>query len=265
MKIMTIASGSSGNCTFVGTDKTSVLVDVGVSRKKIEDRLKSADMTFGDIDGILITHEHIDHVRALGVISRKNEIPIYATHETCCELSDMSALGDFDVSLFNPIKPDEEFYIGDIRVEAHSIWHDAVDPVCYSLYNASRKISIATDMGDYDDYLIDALMDSDALMIEANHDIRMLECGTYPYELKRRILGKYGHLSNEAGGRLLKSILNEHIKVAFLGHLSRENNYPELAYEAVKLELQDNPYTKDVRDFNLRVADRDAPSELIEI
>ena len=117
-------------------------------------------------------------------------------------------------------------------------------------------------MGDYDDYLIEALKDSDGLLVEANHDIRMLECGNYPYPLKQRILGKRGHLSNEAGGRLLNSLLNDHVKVSFIGHLSRENNYPELAYETVKLEISDNPYTEDVRDFNLHVADREQASDL---
>ena len=265
MKMMTIASGSSGNCTYVGTDKTSLLVDAGITRKKIEEGLKTADISMDDIDGILITHEHVDHIRALGVISRKNHIPIYATHDTCCEIERFPSLGEFDTELLHDIKPDESFMIGDIRIEAHSIWHDAVDPVCYSLYNGSNKISIATDMGDYDDYIVDALKDSDALLIEANHDIRMLQASTYPYELKRRILGKYGHLSNEAGGQLIKGLLNNHIKVTFLGHLSKENNYPDLAYEAVKYELRDNPYTDDVRDFNLRVAARDTTSELIEI
>ncbi len=262
MKMMTIASGSSGNCTFVGTDKTSILVDAGVSKKKIENGLNKIELTLKDMDGILITHEHIDHVRAVGVISRNVGIPIYATPETCCEISGMSALGDFDKSLLNPINVDELFNIGDIGVKAHSIWHDAVDPVCYSLYGDNKKISIATDMGDYDDYLIEALKDSDGLLVEANHDIRMLECGNYPYPLKQRILGKRGHLSNEAGGRLLNSLLNDHVKVSFIGHLSRENNYPELAYETVKLEISDNPYTEDVRDFNLHVADREQASDL---
>lgn len=264
MKMMTIASGSSGNCTFVGTEKTSLLVDVGVSKKKIEDGLKKIDLSLKDMDGILITHEHIDHVRAVGVIARSTGIPLYATPETCCEISQMSALGEFDKSLLNPINVDELFNIGDIGVRAHSIWHDAVDPVCYSLYNGGKKVSIATDMGDYDDYIIEALKDSDGLLVEANHDIRMLECGSYPYNLKQRILGKRGHLSNEAGGRLLKALLNEHIKASFIGHLSKENNYPDLAYETVKLEIMDNPYTKDVRDFNLRVADREKTSELFE-
>ena len=118
-------------------------------------------------------------------------------------------------------------------------------------------------MGDYDDYLVEALKDSDGILVEANHDIRMLETGPYPYYLKRRILGNRGHLSNEASGRLLRELLNDHIKAIILGHLSKENNFPELAYETVKLEIADNPFTDDVRDFNLTVAKRDEADEMI--
>lgn len=265
MKLMSIASGSSGNCTYVGTDTSSVLVDAGISKKKISESLKDVDMDFEDIDGIIITHEHIDHTRGLGVISRSYGIPMYATRETCEEIAGMSQLGDFDKSLLIPINPDESFNIGDIRIEAHSIWHDAADPVCYSLYNGGKKISIATDMGDYDEYIVSCLKDSDGLLVEANHDVRMLQVGPYPYSLKQRILGKRGHLSNETSGRLLLDILNEHLKAVFLGHLSKDNNYPELAYETVKYELSDNPFTDDVRDFNLQVAGRNTHSALINI
>lgn len=265
MRLMSIASGSSGNCIYVGTDTSSVLVDAGISKKRIEESLKDADMDFKYIDGIIITHEHIDHTRGLGVISRRYGIPMYATRETCDEIAGMSQLGEFDKSLLNPIEPNESLNIGDIRIEAHSIWHDAADPVCYSLYNEGKKISIATDMGDYDEYIINCLKDSDGILLEANHDIRMLQVGPYPYSLKQRILGKRGHLSNEASGRLLLDILNNHIKTIFLGHLSKENNYPELAYETVKYELAKNPFTNDVRDFNLQVAGRNVHSALINI
>ncbi|MGN0152406.1 MAG: MBL fold metallo-hydrolase [Wujia sp.] len=265
MKLMSIASGSSGNCIYVGSDNTSVLVDAGISRKRIGDGLRSADMDFKDIDGIIITHEHIDHTRALGVISRSYEIPIYATRDTCEEIKKMSELGNFDTSLIQEIEPDVDFTIGDIRIEAHSIWHDAADPVCYSLYADNCKVSVATDMGDYDDYIVHHLADSDALLIEANHDVRMLQVGSYPYQLKQRILGKRGHLSNESSGRLIKSLLNDHIRAILLGHLSGENNYPELAYETVKTELAGNPYSDDVRDFNLQVASRSMPGGLIEL
>lgn len=265
MDYLSIASGSSGNCSFVSSDNTSLLVDVGISKKKIQDGLKSIDRDFSDINGILITHEHIDHTRGLGVISRNYNIPIYATHDTCEEIGNISSLGEFDQSLLVPIEPDKPFDIGDIHVEAHSIWHDAADPVCYTFKNNDYKISVATDMGDYDDYIVNALKDSDVLLVEANHDVRMLQVGPYPYHLKQRILGKRGHLSNDKSGQLIKDILNDHIKAIFLGHLSKENNYPELAYETVKLTLMDNPYTDDVRDFNLQVADRNACGPLINL
>ncbi|MBE5931851.1 MAG: MBL fold metallo-hydrolase [Lachnospiraceae bacterium] len=263
MKMMSIASGSSGNCTFVGTENTSLLVDVGISKKKISEGLSNINLDFTDINGILITHEHIDHIRAIGVIARAYGIPIYSTKDTCHEICKCKSLGNFDNSLLNPIEPDSKFTIGDIDIVPHSIWHDAADPLCYTLFNNGKKISIATDIGNYDQYLINGLKDSDALLIESNHDLRMLQVGPYPYDLKRRVMSDRGHLSNEASGKLIKSILNDHIKAILLGHLSHENNYPELAYETVKLEISDNPYTSDVRDFNLQVASRDICSELV--
>ncbi|MBR3835028.1 MAG: MBL fold metallo-hydrolase [Lachnospiraceae bacterium] len=265
MKMMSIASGSKGNCIFVGSEKTSLLVDVGISKKRIKDGLSKINVDFKDINGILITHEHSDHISSVGVIARAYGIPIYTTEDTCKEICKCKLLGVFDTSLLNPIEPDTKFTIGDIDIISHSIWHDAVDPVCYTLFNNGKKISIATDIGNYDDYLINALKDSDAMLIESNHDIRMLQVGPYSYDLKRRVMSDRGHLSNEASGKLIKSILNDHIKAIFLGHLSKENNYPELAYETVKVELLDNPYTDDVRDFNLQVASRDYCSDLVLI
>lgn len=265
MKMMSIASGSSGNCTFVGTDKTSLLIDVGISKKRIQDGLNNINVDFKHINGILITHEHIDHIRSVGVIARAYSIPIYSTADTCKEICKCKSLGCFDTGLLNSIEPDKKFSVGDIDIVPHSIWHDAADPVCYSLFNNGKKVSVATDIGNYDDYLVNALKDSDAMLIESNHDLRMLQVGPYPYDLKRRVMSDRGHLSNEASGRLIKSILNDHIKAIFLGHLSHENNYPELAYETVKVELSDNPYTADVKEFNLQVARRDCCSELVLI
>ncbi len=265
MKMMTIASGSSGNCTYVGSSQTGILVDVGISKKKINEGLNDVGMDFSDIKGILITHEHIDHVRGLGVIARSYGIPLYATEATFEEIKYINSLGSLDYGLFHSISPDEPFTIGDITVCAHSTWHDAADPVCYSLECGTKKISIATDMGGFDDYMVQALKGSDALVIETNHDIRMLQVGPYPYSTKQRILSSYGHLCNEAGGKLIRSILNDHIKTIFLGHISRENNMPELAMAAVKAELDGNPFTQDVREFHLQAAHRDIHSALLDI
>ncbi|SEQ42294.1 Phosphoribosyl 1,2-cyclic phosphodiesterase [Lachnospiraceae bacterium NE2001] len=265
MKLLTLASGSSGNCTYIGTDRTSLLLDVGISLKNIEFGLTESGVDPSTMDGILITHEHSDHIKCLGIISRKYNIPIYATAGTIAAIKRVKALGDYDHSLFMPIERDSCFDIGDIRINTSPISHDAADPVCYSFKNRKSKVSVATDLGVYDEKLVSFLSESDAMVIEANHDIRMLEVGPYPYQLKQRILGNKGHLCNEASGQLVKSLLNDHLKAVFLGHLSDKNNYPELAFAAVEQELKGNPFSDDVRDFGLEVAPRYTPSKIIEV
>ena len=167
MNLCSIASGSSGNCIYVGSDTTSLLVDVGISGKRIEEGLRSIDHTTGDCDGILITHEHSDHIKGLGVISRKHKIPIYCTRGT------MEAMQSFAIS------------------------HDAAEPVGYRVNHGTKSAGIATDLGYYDDYIVQNLSGLDVLLLEANHDVNMLQVGSYPYYLKQRILGNRGHLSNE--------------------------------------------------------------------
>ena len=265
MKLLSIASGSSGNCYYVGNSDTHLLVDVGISCKRVENALKDEGIKPSELDGVLVTHEHIDHVKGIGVLARKHGVPIYATAGTIAEMKKMTSLGSIDEGLFHEIRPDEKILIKDITVDPSSIWHDAADPVCYSLYGDGKKVSIATDMGNYNDYIVDKLDNSDIMVVEANHDVRMLEAGPYPYYLKRRILGNYGHLSNELSGQLIYRLLNDHVKGILLGHLSKENNYARLAYETVKLEvtLADNEYKGE--DLNMFVASRESVSDIINV
>ena len=265
MELLSIASGSSGNCYYVGNEETHLLVDAGVSGKKIETALNEIDRKPSDLDGILVTHEHIDHVKGLGVMARKHGIPIYTTGGTISEIKKMSSVGTIDDSLFHEIEPDEPFIIKNLSIDASAIWHDAADPVCYSISDGKSKFSIATDMGNFDDYVVNKLKNSDIMVIEANHDIRMLQAGPYPYYLKQRILGRKGHLSNDNAGRLLGEILNDRMKAVMLGHLSRENNYEALAMATVCTEITDgdNPYK--AADFPIQIAKRDEPSELIAV
>ncbi|SEF45643.1 Phosphoribosyl 1,2-cyclic phosphodiesterase [Eubacterium ruminantium] len=265
MKFMNIASGSSGNVSLVMTDEAAVLLDCGISLKKIEEGLRAADISGKDIDAVVITHEHSDHIKGLGVLSRKYKVPIYTTAGTIKGINECRSVGIIDKSLYNVIGSDVAFQIKDMTITPRSIWHDAYEPVCYSFTDGRKKISVATDLGNYNDYLVKCLSDSDILLIEANHDIRMLEAGPYPYHLKRRILSERGHLSNEASGRFIRQLLNDHLKTIILGHLSKENNFPELAYEAVKQELMGNQYSKDARDFDLHTAFRDRNDDLYEI
>ena len=221
MRITSIASGSSGNCIYVGSDTTHLLVDVGISGKRVLEGIDQLDLSINDIDGILITHEHSDHIAGLGVISRKYGIPIYATSKTKEAILGMRNLGKIDEDLFTEVKADNKLTIKDIVVNPMKISHDAADPVAYRFQHGSSRVSVCTDLGTYTDYTVESLKNMDVLFIEANHDVNMLEVGPYPYYLKQRILGERGHLSNESAGNLLSRILNDNLKAIFLGHLSK--------------------------------------------
>lgn len=265
MRLCSIASGSSGNCIYVGSEATHLLVDVGISGKRTEQGLNSLGVTGKDLDGILITHEHADHISGLGVMARKYEIPIYATKGTIAAIRNTGSLGKIDEFLFHEIREDEKLVIKDLTVNPMKISHDAAQPVAYRIGYGNQKVGICTDLGVYNDYTVECLKGMDALLIEANHDVNMLQVGPYPYPLKQRILGDKGHLSNENSGKLLSRILHDKLQTIILGHLSKDNNLPELAYEAVRMEITmgDNPYN--ANDFQLMVAKRSEVSPVINI
>ena len=265
MDFCSIASGSSGNCTYTGTDHTALLVDAGVSARQIEKGLKSIDRTATDIDGILVTHEHSDHIKGLGVLSRRYGIPIYGTKGTLNAIANCSSLGTIDAGLYREIHVDEDFQVGDVTVHPFEIPHDAAQPSAYRISHEETSVAVVTDLGVFSDYIIENMKGLDAVLLEANHDIRMLQAGPYPYYLKQRILGTHGHLSNENAGRLLCRVLHDNLKHIFLGHLSKENNYDALAYETVCMEVTmgENPYK--ASDFHIRVADRSEISQLVTV
>ena len=275
MRICSIASGSSGNCIYVGSDATHLLVDVGISGKRTEAGLKELDLSMRDIDGVFITHEHADHVAGLGVLGRKYNMPIYATKSTIEAIKRNSSLGEIPEELFMPVSADEKIIIKDLVCNPMKISHDAAEPVAYRISHGKKKVGIITDLGTYDDYTVESLKGMDALLLEANHDVNMLQVGPYPYHLKKRILGERGHLSNEMAGQLLCSLLHEKLQAVILGHLSKDNNLPELAYEAVRVEVaMDKARRKEegmggdgmkARDFPMYVASRSEPSRVIQI
>lgn len=263
MRMVSIASGSSGNCIYIGSDQTHIVVDAGISNKRIMAGLNELGLAGGDMAGILITHEHSDHIRGLGVISRKYHLPIYGTRKTLAGIASCSSLGNFDRQLLKPVDPDVDFMVGDLKIHPFKIDHDAADPVAYRVEHQKKCVAVATDMGHFDEYIVENLKGLDAVLLESNHDVRMLETGPYPYPLKRRILGDHGHLSNENAGRLLNRILHDHLKKIFLGHLSKENNYPELAYETVRLEIDEGDCPYGASDFSISVASRDRMSDIV--
>ncbi|MDO5147158.1 MAG: MBL fold metallo-hydrolase [Eubacteriales bacterium] len=260
MKLASIASGSSGNCIYVGNESTHFLVDAGISKKRIVDGLSHMEIAPEKITGIFVTHEHMDHIGGLGVFLRKYPVPVYATAKTIDRILKTRSLGKIDASLFTSVAPDSPITVDGIRIEASGIYHDAADPVCYTFRDQSSKVGIATDFGTYDEYLVEKMQDCESLLVEANHDLNMLMVGPYPYPLKKRIMGNQGHLSNERAGQFLSKVIGKKCRHIFLGHLSKENNYGELAYETVKVELLAHNIDMEKEDFTLQVADRCAPT-----
>ena len=265
MRFTSIASGSSGNSSYIGTDHTHVLVDAGVTMKAINQGLHALDLDLSDVQAIFLTHEHIDHIRAIGTISRKYQIPVYGTLGTLQEVMLNRTLGDFSTELLQPILPDAVTTVGDLQVTPFSIDHDAADPVGYRIEAEGKRVAVATDLGHYDDYIVSHLEDLDAMVVEANHDVRMLSTGPYPMTLKRRILSDHGHLSNESSGHLIDRILNSRVKHVFLGHLSKENNLPELALKTVQQEINASESEFHAVDFDITVAKRDGIYEIVEL
>jgi phosphoribosyl 1,2-cyclic phosphodiesterase len=241
------------------------LVDAGISGKRIECGLHELELDGRDLDGILITHEHSDHIQGLGVLARKYEIPIYATRGTIEEIKCTSKLGKMDEDLFCEIAADKRLTIKDLVIQPMRISHDAAEPVAFRFAYGDKRVAVCTDLGTYNDYTVECLKGMDAILLEANHDVNMLQVGPYPYYLKQRILGERGHLSNENSGRLLCRVLHDHLKTVLLGHLSKENNLPELAFESVRMEIGMGEKAYRAGDFDIRVARRDEKSDVIEV
>lgn len=265
MRFASITSGSSGNCIYVGSSDNHILIDAGISGKRIESGLNNFDIKAEELSGILVTHEHSDHIASIGVIARRYGIPIYATKGTIQGIIESPSTGNIDESLFVEITPNEEFCIGDLTIKSQKISHDANEPVAYRISDGKKSCGVLTDLGVYNEDIIEAFKHVNVLLLESNHDVNMLSVGRYPYQLKCRILGDKGHLSNESAGRLLCEIVHDDLETVFLGHLSAENNLPELAYEAVRLELLMGCNTIKPNDINLKVASRSECSELIKL
>mgnify|MGYP002623983279 CR=1 FL=1 len=263
MRMMSLSSGSSGNCIYVGSENTHILIDVGISRKAVLEGLDKLDLSLDDIDAILITHEHDDHIKGLGVIERCRRIPVFSAKGTIDYLEKCDRIGRVPEEIYNSFIAGDSFTIGDLEISSTKISHDAADPVAYVAGHADKRAGVLTDLGKYDDSIVKDFKNLDAMVLESNHDVNMLLNGPYTYPLKQRIIGDKGHLSNESCGRLLCELLNDHMRKVLLGHLSRENNFPELAYETVKCEINlgDNEFK--ASDFDISVAPRNQASDII--
>lgn len=262
IKFCSLFSGSSGNSIFIATEKTKLLIDAGLSGRKIIDALHSIGEDPSELDAILITHEHVDHIRGAGIISRKLDIPIYANENTWASME--PALGPLNVKNRMCFSTGEEFEISDICVKAFPIPHDASEPVGFNLFAEDKKVTVATDIGHITKQLLECMDMSHLLLLEANHDIEMLRIGPYPWPLKQRIQGDTGHLSNEMAGKVVAYMAERGTRMFLLGHLSKENNFPELAYQTVVNALTE----KNIQvgcDVMLDVALRDRTGKVMEL
>ena len=254
-------SGSSGNSLFVESENTKLLVDAGVSSKKIETALTNLEIDPSSINGILITHEHSDHVQGLGTFAKKFNLPVYVNQKTLDAMPNQKdKILEKNIKI---IKNEEKFEIRDLKIKPFSIPHDAANPCGFNIIHDNKKISIATDIGHMTNGIIKNLEDSIFIMLEANYDPEILKFSKYPYILKSRIAGPTGHLPNEMAGKTIAHLLNSGFQQAILGHLSKESNFPELAYKTVIDEVISSNY--DENSLKLSVASRDIPGNKIII
>ena len=245
---------------MIRAGEQAFLVDVGISCRQLTERLHQAGMKPEDLTGVLLTHEHNDHVKGLPVFCRKYRLPVFANERTWQYMPKKSEMERSCCRLLP-----KKLSSGSLEIIPFAVPHDAASTVGYVFKSGGSKCTYLTDVGFVTDEVRQNIADADVVVLEANHDVKMLEAGPYPYYLKRRILGDYGHLSNENAGRLLSSILHDNLKHIFLGHLSKENNYEELAYETVRLEITEGDTPYKANDFPITVAKRDAVSQIVTV
>lgn len=252
-RICPLASGSKGNSVFVSTPDTALLIDAGLSGKEIQRRLEAVGETPESLSAIIVTHEHSDHVRGAGVLSRRFDIPLYITPRTWA-----AAQGLGEIQCLSHFECGHPFDINGLHINPFSISHDASDPVGLTLEYESKKIGIATDLGIATNLVRQHLMHCNVLYIESNHDPDLLMNGPYPWHLKQRIKSRTGHLSNPDTRELITDLMHPHLQHVILAHLSEENNRPHKAHEEVAKGLNGS-------NIGLTVAGPDRPGDMIRL
>lgn len=251
VELCAIASGSNGNCYYVGTENEAILIDVGISRKQVLLRMKERELDPSKITGIFISHEHADHTRGVRVLAKNLKVPVYMTKGTFDNTWNPNRPGQYGL-----FEPDQAFIFGEFVIHPFLKKHDAANPCSFRVETQGKNIGVLTDIGEPCANVRSHFNQCDAVFLESNYDDQMLQNGTYPYPLKQRVLSDVGHLSNDQAFELAQNNAGENLKHILLSHLSGENNTPELAYKTFKPLEQ---------HYSLHMTSRIAPSEVINL
>lgn len=260
-RFCSLFSSSSGNSTFLSTGKTNILIDAGVSAKRLKTALLNRDIDPATIMGIFITHEHSDHISGVRVLASAFNIPVFATEGTLSYMQDNGTVnGKFPFEVI----PYEGMEIGDMFIKPFRTPHDSLESCGYKIeLPNSQRAAIATDIGKITPEVRDNILGCELVMLESNHDVGMLQNGPYPYVLKRRILSDTGHLSNEACGEMAAELIENGTTRLFLGHLSDENNFPDLAYQTSLGAISERTNALCGRDYILQVNMKENDKDIV--
>lgn len=262
MRFSVLASGSTGNAIYVETDEHAFLVDVGLSGKKMEQLFAKIGRDMNNLSGILVTHEHSDHIKGLGVVARKYDVPIYANEKTWKAME--GHIGNIPLEQRFLFEMEQVKSFGSLDIESFAVSHDAVDPMFYVFHENNRKLVIITDTGYVSDRMKGIIRGADSFVFESNHDINMLQMGKYPWSIKRRILSDVGHVSNEDAAVAISEVIYEKPTHVYLSHLSKENNMKELARMTVKQTLQSYGIIEG-EFLHLHDTDAEEPTNLVTV
>ncbi|BDR58683.1 MBL fold metallo-hydrolase [Xylocopilactobacillus apicola] len=263
MFVSILASSSKGNATYIESKKEKILVDAGLSAKKIQNALGKIGRSMNDVNHLFVTHEHSDHVRGVGVLARRYpNLLIYANLKTMQVMA--TKVGEIPADQLIDFEPGQTISIGDIDVESFGVSHDAILPQFYQFHCDNKSFAILTDTGYVSDKIKYQIRNADMFLFESNHDLEMLRMGLYPWPLKQRILSDRGHLSNDESGEALADLIGLETKKIFLGHLSPENNMKPLARITVENILIDDGFAVN-HDFEILDTDPENPTDLLEV
>lgn len=236
MRFSVLASGSSGNAIYVENDEHSFLVDAGLSGRKMEELFASVDRDMKKLSGILVTHEHSDHIKGLGILARKYKVPIYANAKTWMAMEHL--VGNIPIEQRFHFDMETMKTFGSLDIQSFAVSHDAADPMFYVFHENGRKLVLITDTGYVSDRMKGYIKGADSFVFESNHDVGMLQMGRYPWSIKRRILSDVGHVSNEDAAIAMSEVVEEKPTRIYLSHLSKDNNMKDLARMSVTQTLE---------------------------